>query len=521
MNSQSLNRLDLLPTEVSSQIMEELLALHKTDGSMTQLRSRNYLLRYAFNPNIQPQVLRVSKKLHVLGKSVLDQANKWVLVDMDEAYLLTLWASPVLEMIAVDPESAQDLPSGMMHIRIKPYTRASAFTHHRTRIFSKSENPRQIFLLPASQISEFVTALRITELANVPRLLHGAPFKNTHTNEEFRVERGKHGLSVLIHVNEGYPCSVIKSCLEEFRRLHGPLNEISVIGNVDEQQARSIEASIPLPRDVVSEGTFSEVIIHIMDLISMADTKARQGMAACVPKLYEQARCMVVNMHRHDRTPWGGWANGTAPKDPTFDMIVMCASSANLMVHRMITCTDWLFPSAQKIIDRHLSPTFQGLLQQQGVRPQLSAYAWLLNGLSCVLSARVGPGRHTEVNAIFHGLDLISVSKAFVSQIPSHERRLFDAAYKMHGYISRVGPDPHKKPKIDDYIAVFAKWFSEEIRPLKWRVHESHVPQRLRNKGALSKMQKEELLSNEELDMYLIIDTLVVEEGAEGEFYLL
>ena len=121
--------LDSLPVEITSQIMEELLALHKTDGSITQLQMKSYIPRFAFCPDIHPQVLRVSKNMFAVGKSVLDRSNRWIVVDMDFAYLLTVWASAFLEMIVINPESAQDLPFGMMHIRVKPYTMASGVSH--------------------------------------------------------------------------------------------------------------------------------------------------------------------------------------------------------------------------------------------------------------------------------------------------------------------------------------------------------------------------------------------------------
>ena len=39
--------------------------------------------------------------------------------------------------------------------------------------------------------------------------------------------------------------------------------------------------------------------------------------------------------------------------------------------------------------------------------------------------------------------------------------------------------------------------------------------------GVLSKMKKESLLTNQQLDEYLIIDTFVVQERAQGDFYLI
>lgn len=193
----------------------------------------------------------------------------------------------------------------------------------------------------------------------------------------------------------------------------------------------------------------------------------------------------------------------------------------NLMAFRMISRTNWLLPSAEIIIAWHLSSSIQGLLREPDLRPELPAYVYLLNGLNCVLSARVGISQSTELSVISHGLDLITRSEAFATQLPDHKMHLFRAAYKMHDYISRARLNYKQKPQIEAYIAIFSKFFGEELKHVKWRVHESHVPKRLRDKGALSKIQKESLLSEKELRKYLIVDTMVVKEGAEGEFYLL
>lgn len=206
----------------------------------------------------------------------------------------------------------------MMHIRIKPYTMASGVEHYWNHIFPRTTLKRQTFLLPASQLSKFVSVLRMTELATTLRRVHGDWFRNRYTDEEHQLKRGEHGLSILIHVNEGYPSSLVSGYLEEFRRLHGPLNEILIVGAVDEQQARSIEASIPLPRDVVTDSTLSEVVVHVMDLIGMAHAKIQEDRVPCVPKLYEQARTVIINSHSSNKTPWGGWVPGTAPEDVTF-----------------------------------------------------------------------------------------------------------------------------------------------------------------------------------------------------------
>lgn len=90
MDSQGPNYFDSIPTEISCQILEELLALHKTDVSITQLPSSVSQPKYAFHSGIQSQVLRVSKRMHTLGKSVLDQYNDWIVLYMNYAHVLTI-----------------------------------------------------------------------------------------------------------------------------------------------------------------------------------------------------------------------------------------------------------------------------------------------------------------------------------------------------------------------------------------------------------------------------------------------
>ena len=125
MNNQGPSRLELLPAEISDKILEELVALHKTDGTILETRKKRWLQRYVFHPDIEPQVLRVNRTMHAQAKNVLDRSNRWIVLDMDSAYTLTSWTSSFLEMIIIDPESAQDIPPGMMHVRIKPFTKAS------------------------------------------------------------------------------------------------------------------------------------------------------------------------------------------------------------------------------------------------------------------------------------------------------------------------------------------------------------------------------------------------------------
>lgn len=521
MDPQGPSHLDSLPTEIYCHILEELFSLDKTDPVLNHLPSKAHQPRYVFRTGMQPQVLRVSKKMHTLGKSVLDHSNGWIILDMDHAFLLTGWASGILEMIIVDPESAQDVPAGMMHIRVKSFARASSVANISYGMQRRYRISRQIILLPASQLQKLISVLRITELANIPRVVEGELFRNRYTNEEYRVKRREHGLSILIHVNDGYPSSVVKNCLEHFRRFNGPLNEVSIVGAVDEQQARSIEAPITLPRDKDTDSTFSEVVMHILDLLGIAETKIEEGMGACVPRLHEQARAMVINTHNNDKTSWAGWITDQTAQNFKFEMIVLSASSMNIMVHHMLTGGTWLFPTAAAARARHMSPDVDGLLQQTRLSSQLRGYIYLINGLHCVLAAKVGNSRDIHTGVVSHGQRLIMQAWTFAHSVPPENRGLFRTATDMVREMINVESGLERKEKVLAHMRSFAGQFSRAFKPVKWRVHESHIPQHLLNKGVLSKMKKESLMTIEELDKYLVVDTLVVEKGAQGDYYLI
>jgi hypothetical protein len=513
--------LNALPTEICYQVMEELLVLHKTNGMITRLPRTKRPLRYGFKPDMQPQVLRINKKMHNIGRKALERSNRWIILDMDCAYLLTYWASVFLEIIVVDPESAQNLPSGMMYIRVKPFSRASGHAPFWRCFWPKAMRERQIVLVAASHLGNLVSALRMVELAHVLRIMPGEIYRNRVTDMEYRVNRGEHGLSIRIHINQNYPESCIRTSLEHFRILHGPLNEISIIGAPDEHQARSIEASIRIPRDVASESTFSEMLMHVVDLIALADVKSQEGLSACVSMLYEQARAMVVNTHNNDDTPWGGWITEATAQDSHFEMLILCASVTNFMVNHMLNRGNWICATADRAIARHMTHDSEGFLEETGLEPQLRAYIYLFNGLHCVLSSKVGQSRFPNMAVVIHGLDLIIESRTYITQMSRSETVLFRAAYKMRDMVLGLGPSVRFKITIKSIIDAFAIWFSKHLKPVKWRVHESLIPQALQIRGVLQKMKNASLLTHEELDRYLIVDTLEIEAGAEGDSYLL
>lgn len=69
-------------------------------------------------------------------------------------------------------------------------------------------------------------------------------------------------------------------------------------------------------------------------------------------------------------------------------------------------------------------------------------------------------------------------------------------------------------------LSIYEEWFCTHLKPVTWRVHGIFVPQALRDKGFLKKMN-ESLMDDEGLEEYLAVDTFKVEEGTRGDYYLL
>ncbi|KAH7550902.1 hypothetical protein BM1_10275 [Bipolaris maydis] len=513
--------LDNLPKEICYQIMEELLTLRNTGGMITKLPRTKCPLKHRFKPAIQTQVLRVNRNLYTIGRDVLDHSNKWVIIDMDCAYLLIQWASAFLKMIIVDIDSAQHLPPGMMHIRIKLFVKTSICARSYRRFWPMSMHERQIMLIPASQLSSLVSALRIVELAHVLRRLPGELYRNRITDKEYRVHTEQHGLSICINVNPDYPTSLIRTSLDHFGTLHGPLNEISIIGAPDTQQAQDIEASIPAPRNVATDSTFSEVLLHIVDIIALASLKPQQRCATCIPMLYEQARAMTLNTCHNDTTPWSGWLTPATVSTSPFELLILCASATNLMVHQLRTRSSLVFSDPDLAVARHMAWDSVALLEQTGVRSQLRAFVYLFNGLHCIFSCKARGQRMPDARVLRFGLELLVESRQHVRRLPRGKMFLFSAAYEMCDTVLGLDYGDRFDATVAAVIEDFARWYGRWLGPVKWRVHESFVPRVLRTKGLLGKMRNVSLLTQEELDRYLIIDTLKVDAGAQGDFYLL
>jgi hypothetical protein len=337
-------------------VLEELLNLSKNDGAMGS-RALHWPLNYGFNPGIQPQLLRLIKSIHTIGSAILYRSNKWIIFDMDCAHLLIGWAKANLGMIIVDPESTQALPSGMMHDRMKLYTQESGYDRAIRLDWPPSLPERQMILVSAGRLPGFLQCLRMTEMANGIRVMPGQTFRGAGTILEKIAIRSVHGLSLCIHVDSSsYRKSEITSCLEHFRIFHGPLNELFIIGAPEEQQARNIEASISASRAPELETTFSELLMHIVQIMALANTRIEQDLLGTVGSLCEQAREMVLNSYKYDKTPYTKWIEDANAHESLLELLIISMPGVAWQLHEIVKKGPIDFPDTLHAIISHICP---------------------------------------------------------------------------------------------------------------------------------------------------------------------
>jgi hypothetical protein len=509
-------------------VLEELLALSKNHGMMGS-RALDWPLDCGFDPKIQPQVLRLSKSIHSLGSAILHRANKWIIFDMDCAHLLISWARADLGMIIVDPESTQALPSGMMRVRIKLYTQESGYERAIRLDWPAALTERQIILVSADDLPKFLESLRIVEFANGVRVMPGQSFNSFDTTVEKSAVRGVHGLSMCIHVDSFYRQSELTACLEQFRMFHGPLNELSIIGAPDDQQVQEIEASISVSRDPKLETKFSELLMHVVRLMTLANIRIDQEHTVAEGSLFEQARAMVLNSHIYDRTPYTGWVKSTNAHESLLELLIISLPGLHWMLHDIVNDGSLDFADALHAISSHPYPLAALLFEQDGLEAELGAQIILLSGLHCVFSSYV-KGRSC-IELFRHGMDLIEETQVLVAQMPHSkvcsgcrkrenacetytdtvppllQTILFRTAYKMCEMLRSLD-EGSDAPAFMDVASTFHRWFNAHMKFIKWQVHESHISKTQRNEGILAMMTKVTLPHDANLDKYQIIDTL-------------
>lgn len=115
-----ISRFEHLPEELKFKILEELLRPTfksvveiRTDPTGTwPLRRQNYM-------NLETAILRSNKSISVLGNTALRNSNRWIVFDINCAFLLLTCVRLTVPCIVMDPEDAAHLPLGVIRVKVQ------------------------------------------------------------------------------------------------------------------------------------------------------------------------------------------------------------------------------------------------------------------------------------------------------------------------------------------------------------------------------------------------------------------
>lgn len=83
----------------------------------------------------------------------------------------------------------------------------------------------------------FLHQLRAMELANNVRSMPGQQYRSAYALLK-QAKKGFNGLTIRVDVDPDFPAHLLKPVLELLRMFHGPLNELSILGSPDAEQAQ-------------------------------------------------------------------------------------------------------------------------------------------------------------------------------------------------------------------------------------------------------------------------------------------
>jgi hypothetical protein len=520
-------RLEDLPPEILHSIMEHLLLVPTENLSLSRHSSFGRFLQYKINHTIDPSVLRVSKKLKDIGEEVLYHSNQWVVFDLNCAHLLLRSALACLPLIVLDPEDVHKLPRWMLHVRIRLYTEASLNEVTNSPDWPLSKPKHQIILVSRQHLPEFLNHVRIMELAYSARVAEGHQIGVAPTLS-IPAKKGRHGLSICVHVNSAeYRQSTIAHVLELFRRFHGPLNELSINGFANKSYARDIEASISSPHTLKIYPILPEIIIHISSLLKIASSLMTNRKVAAAKALYYQTCAMIVNSSRFNSIPSNGWYTDNDDHLQAFEFLIVCVPWIDDGLAGLMNDSAESYRCARSTLRFYGGPNVDQMIEQDVVTPHLSACVTLMAGLHCIFEVyhfnrdQNGVVRY-DLQRLRLGLNCIEAAYVRLSEdnhISSQKALFFRVAWKMMLVIDGLDivPDPDTLLEV---IRNFRRWFVAHLKPFKWKVHGSCIPQYLIDRGILKNMIKVSSMTAQEQSRYYIVDCLKGDFDATGEYYL-
>ncbi|CAO2647078.1 Nn.00g080000.m01.CDS01 [Neocucurbitaria sp. VM-36] len=516
--SNVLSAFESLPPEIMNQVLRELLGAPNLPKGVLD-RSKKWPLKLRYVPGFATSMLRTNKGLNAISKSYLDLSNKWIVFDIDNIHLLLPWANITVPLLTVDPDADYAIPEGIMRVRVTLCAYGSRAMNVSSHI-PASVPERQLALVQLEHFEKFLEQIRIMELVNGVRVMPGEEFPDAN-DAQITATQGFHGLNIRVQVNPDYAPHLMKPLLERFRMFHGPLNEVSIVGSSEPQQARSIETSIALPRSD-GELTMDEVLMHVVKMIKVANNFAYDGLSMEALETYILIRQMPYQSAISDRTPWSGWRTINWSRN-AFELLLVSTATFNSLLEHMEPIFITEYRNADAALYNQRVYDMAALMNHSLVTDEMEGWILLLIGLDFIFRTKVaGLSEDNPYNIalIRRGMLFIDMTVGYFEHLPDRDTIFFRTALQMCVTLRACDIESDKQLLIDavhNCAAMFGDLVRKEGRIVKWRVHKSMIPQELIDRGILNHMTNCKVLPPDSMHSLLLVNAYDVEDEEENE----
>jgi hypothetical protein len=335
--------------------------------------------------------------------------------------------------------------------------------------------------------------------------------------------KGQHGLNIQVVVNNSeYPEKRMKKLLEQFRMFHGLLNEVTIIGCADPAFARSIETSIPTPRNA-SQLTWHELtILTVQRTKTAADLIANSGGWVFAYMIHDLLGEMHHNATTFDATSWTGSLQMNWLTRP-FETLMHTLPYLNVTYTGLEFERVQYYHSAQSATTANPAPVCQALSHFNAIAPEYGGWVNLLAGLHCMFVARIANDDAAQTQRLIvvrDGMDIVDSTAGSYAHLPAEDTALFRKASNMSTWLRYMGSGSNTTrllQDLDKFSDEIAMYLRQQRRTLRWEVHESLIPTQLAARGVLTHMTDCSTMSDEDSKRFPVVRAFNI--AGEGTSY--
>ncbi|KAF2646854.1 hypothetical protein P280DRAFT_503339 [Massarina eburnea CBS 473.64] len=474
------SRLESLSGEVFNMILAELVGTHHTHHYSLSYNSRAIM-------GLHPEIIRTSRTIHQLARSYLHLENKWIIFDVDFWAPFVAFIKPLIPALIVEnDDDLADIPEGIMYVQLRLPLNLPTGVSRSGKI-----------LIPEDRLNEMLHVLQCFMFHMCSRYIHGSyMLRFLHGSVTgFTARRGYEGLRIRLYIQPKLATQKerCREILDGFRMLHGPLNELSIIGYADEGYALEVERSIAAPRTKIADRPIWDVAILSLWFLRKARRVSEEGgNMRSVSAVLDRVWNLYEHWERNDGTLWPVrhmLQHNLSSVDPipafaiTAPKLYQCIAD---MHSKYRTLGGFIVPTR-----RYDSDDIKAVYQLGDLASGHLIH--ILFGLDMIFyrgDANMKPNEiHLSIYAMKDDADYIRRSEQAIQphydNLTNQTRELCLQAKEMACTVLDLlrkvkGTSPHAVESVTNAISVvesFRPWFCAHLRDVRWRFHGSLLPQ--------------------------------------------